>query len=54
MGFYREKSPLWVATSKNKKLRKDVSIKNMFKEHYFDNKRICFSHEYIGDVSFKT
>jgi len=50
MGFYREKSPLWVATSKNKKLRKDVSIKNMFKEHYFDNKRVCFSHEYVGEI----
>ena len=48
MGYYREHSPLWKPTSKNKKLRKDVSIENMYKEHYFDNKRICFSHEYIG------
>ena len=35
---------------KNKKLRKDVSLANMYKEHYFDNKRICFSHEYIGSL----
>jgi len=49
MGYYREHSPLWVATSKNKKLRKDVSVKDMYKEHYFDNKRICFSHEFIGN-----
>lgn len=48
MGYYREHSCLWKPTSKNKKLRKDVSVKNMYKEHYFDNKRICFSHEYIG------
>lgn len=48
MGYYRENSNLWKATSKNKKLRKDVSLANMYKEHYFDNKRICFSHEYIG------
>ena len=38
MGYYREHSPLWKPTSKNKKLRKDVSIENMYKEHYFDNK----------------
>jgi hypothetical protein len=50
MGFYREHSPLWKATSKNKKLRKDISIKNMYKEHYFDDKRICFSHEFIGNL----
>jgi hypothetical protein len=23
----------------------------MYKEHYFDNKRICFSHEYVGVVT---
>ena len=50
MGMYLEKSHLWKATSKNKKLRKDVTIENMYKEHYFDNKRICFSHEYIGEL----
>tara|TARA_R110000782_G_scaffold69322_1_gene139486 strand:+ start:1263 stop:1610 length:348 start_codon:yes stop_codon:yes gene_type:complete len=49
-GYHREKSGLWKATSKNMKLRKDVTIKNMFKENYFDNKRVCFSHEYIGET----
>ena len=34
--------------SRTAHLRKDVSLANMYKEHYFDNKRICFSHEYIG------
>lgn len=48
MGFYREHSDLWVATSKNMRLRTDVTHENVFKEHYADNKRICFSHEYIG------
>ena len=48
MGFYREHSPLWKATSKNKKLRKDITHKNVYNGHYADNKRICFSHEYIN------
>jgi hypothetical protein len=25
----------------------------MYKENYFDNKRLCFSHEYIGDFLLK-
>ena len=50
MGMYREHSPLWKPTSKNKKLRKDVTHKNVYNSHYADNKRICFSHEYIGHV----
>jgi len=49
MGFYRENSPLWKLTSKNKKLRTDVKHINMFNDHYIDNKRVCFSHEYIGE-----
>jgi GNAT superfamily N-acetyltransferase len=49
MGFYRENSPLWKPTSKNKKLRTDVKHINMFNDHYIDNKRVCFSHEYIGE-----
>lgn len=47
-GFHREYSPLWKPTSKNRKLRTDVTHKNLFNSHYVDNKRICFSHEYIG------
>jgi GNAT superfamily N-acetyltransferase len=53
MGLYRSRSKLWKPTSKNKKLRKDVTVKNMYKEHYFDSKRICFSHEYVGEFSIK-
>lgn len=48
MGYYRENSPLWKPTSKNKRLRTDVTHKNIFNNHYADNKRICFSHEYVG------
>jgi GNAT superfamily N-acetyltransferase len=48
MGLYREKSPLWKPTSKNKKKRTDIKYNNVFNNHYADNKRVCFSHEYIG------
>jgi len=48
MGIYREKSTLWKGTSKNRRLRTDVNHKNVYKGHYADNKRICWSHEYIG------
>ena len=48
MIWYREHSPLWKPTSKHKKLRKDITHKNIFNNHYADNKRVCFSHEYIG------
>jgi GNAT superfamily N-acetyltransferase len=51
MGFHREHSELWKPTTKNRKLRKDIAIDNIFKNHYFDAKRICFSHEYVGDTS---
>lgn len=50
MGFYREKSNLWKGTSKNRKLRTDVTHENLFNNHYIDNKRVCFSHEYIGKI----
>ena len=53
MGFYLNKSPLWKPTSKNKKLRTDVTHENLFKNHYVDNKRVCFSYEYIGPVESK-
>jgi GNAT superfamily N-acetyltransferase len=51
MGFYRENSPLWKGTSKNRKLRKDITHENIFNNHYADNKRVCFSHEYIGSIN---
>jgi GNAT superfamily N-acetyltransferase len=50
MGMYRENSSLWKPTHKNKKLRIDVKHKNIYNNHYVDNKRICFSHEFIGHV----
>lgn len=50
MIHYREQSPLWKPTSKHKKLRKDVSDKNDYKNHVYDNKRLCGSFEYIGEV----
>ena len=49
MIYYREHSPLWKPTSKNKKLRKDVSDNNTYKKHIYDNNRLCGSHEYIGN-----
>lgn len=48
MGMHRENSPLWKPTSKNKKLRTDIKYNHIFNNHYADNKRVCFSHEYIG------
>lgn len=48
MGNYREQSKLWKATSKNRKLRKDIKNINPYNNHFADNKRICWSHEYIG------
>ena len=47
-GNYRENSPLWKPTSKNRRKRTDVKHKNVFKGHFADNERICWSHEYIG------
>jgi GNAT superfamily N-acetyltransferase len=54
MGNYRERSPLWKATSKNRKLRTDIKHKNVWKDHYADNTRICWSHEYIGQQTPNT
>lgn len=50
MGKHREFSKAWKPTSKNRKLRTDVTHDNVFKNHYTDNTRVCFSHEYIGDL----
>jgi GNAT superfamily N-acetyltransferase len=50
MIYYRENSTLWKPTSKHKKLRKDVNGDNTYKNHIYDNKRLCGSFEYIGDV----
>jgi GNAT superfamily N-acetyltransferase len=50
MGDYMDNSPKWKPTSKNKKLRKDINETNnkKFNNHEYDNKRICYSYEYIG------
>lgn len=48
MGHYRNNSSLWKPTSKNQKLRTDIKHKKLYNNYYADNKRICFSHEYIG------
>jgi hypothetical protein len=43
----REHSALWRPTSKIK-VKKRCFNKNMYKENYFDNKRLCFSHEILA------
>ena len=48
MGLHRESSELWKPTCKNRTLRKDIKRERMFRGHWTDNKRICWSHEYVG------
>jgi GNAT superfamily N-acetyltransferase len=48
LGFYRNNSELWKPTSKNMKIRSDIKDGDNYKNHFYDNKRLCFSHEYIG------
>lgn len=51
MGAYREASPLWRATSKNRKARGDYSEARKTKEDGHKMRhaaRVAFSHEYIG------
>jgi GNAT superfamily N-acetyltransferase len=50
MGEYRNESIKWKPTSKNKKIRKDVTDNNTYKNHVYDNVRLCYSHEYIGEI----
>lgn len=49
MYLYMDSSNRWRPTSKNKKLRKDVTEADTYKNHIYDNKRICYSYEYIGE-----
>ena len=54
MGEHREKSPLWLPTSKNKSKRGDYlkmvqDFHGMKKNAEIHASRLCFSHEYIGD-----
>ncbi len=46
-------SGLWKPTSKNRKLRTDVTHENLFNNHYVDNKRVCFSYEYKGEINLE-
>jgi GNAT superfamily N-acetyltransferase len=51
LGGYREASPLWRGTSKNRRARLDYSAKFQTKEDGHKMRhagRVCFSHEYIG------
>lgn len=48
MGFHRENSPKWKATSKNKKMRTDVNNDKTYNNWTVDLTRVCWSHEYIG------
>lgn len=50
LGSFWENSPLWKPTSKNKKIRKDVTDANTYKNHVYDNTRLCFSYEFIGEI----
>jgi len=53
MGYYMQHSELWKPTSKNRKLRTDVTHENLFNNHYVDNKRVCFSYEYKGIINLE-
>ena len=51
MGAYRDASPLWRATSKNRKSRGDYSASRNTKEDGHKMRhvdRVCWSHEYLG------
>jgi len=53
MGEYREHSDKWKPTSKNKKARQDYKADRITKEDNHKMKhvdRVCYSHEYIGQV----
>ena len=50
MGQYREKSDKWRATSTNLVDRSKSADKKGSWQHWkMEKKRICFSHEYIGE-----
>ena len=51
MGEYRERSPLWKPTSKNRRARQDYSGASVTKENkyrHLHQNRVCFSHEFVG------
>ena len=50
LGIYKQNSPLWKATSKNSKVRVDIKQDKVYNNYHYDNKRLCFSYEYIGEI----
>jgi GNAT superfamily N-acetyltransferase len=49
LGEYREKSPLWKATSMNKRARRsNDSVRDNDIAHWTHDRRLGYSHEYIG------
>lgn len=54
MGEYRQKSELWRPTATNLKSREKsqkCSKKEAWHHMLLDTKRLCYSHEYIGDLN---
>lgn len=54
LGEYRENSPLWKPTSHNLRPRSDIKdgvAKIQWHNWKGDNRRICYAHEYIGEVN---
>lgn len=50
LGEYRQSSPNWRPTSKNRRQRTDVkeATNGSFHNMIIDTKRVCYAHEYIG------
>jgi len=51
LGEYRQRSPLWKPTSHNLKPRNDIKDGPKWHNWRGDSKRICYTHEYIGDIN---
>lgn len=52
LGEYRERSPLWKPTSKNKKGRSAKEAAETYRDHSVVT-RVSYSHEYIGHLHAK-
>jgi hypothetical protein len=52
LGEYRDNSPNWKGTSKNKKIRKDIAFSTKAVYNNIVDKNLalrnCYSHEYVG------
>lgn len=51
LGAYRNASPLWRATTSSEKIQKGNNKGKLAGKWIFDDKRICFSHQYLGEKS---